>query len=102
MLRSHYVVLPKRSCGSSTGQGERASVERLFVVGRLQNAVEIGNVKWEKKTNVSSCSSRLMLVKANNALKSATVIPVVYDDTYPNSVGCHPSASFHLIEQELR
>jgi hypothetical protein len=64
MLRFHYVVLPKRSCGSSTGQGERASVERPFVAGRLQDTIGIGNVKWGKTTtNVSSCSSRLMLVE---------------------------------------
>src|SRR6266567_4789689 len=48
MLRSHYVVLPKRSCGSSTGRGERASVERPFVAGRLQGTVGIGDVKWGK------------------------------------------------------
>jgi hypothetical protein len=51
MLRFHYVVLPKRSCGSSTGQGERARVERPFVAGRLQDTISIGNVKWEKNND---------------------------------------------------
>jgi hypothetical protein len=48
MLRSHYVVLPKQSCGSSTGQEETASVERPFVAGRLQDTIGIGNFKWGK------------------------------------------------------
>jgi hypothetical protein len=48
MLRSHYVSLPKQNCGSSTGQGERASVERPFVAGHLQDTIDIGNVKWGK------------------------------------------------------
>jgi hypothetical protein len=51
MLRFHYVVLPKRSCGSSTGQGERASVERPFVAGRLQDTIGIANIKWGKNNN---------------------------------------------------
>jgi len=64
MLRSHYVVLPKRSCGSSTGQGERASVERPFVAVRLHDTIGIGNVKrGEIATNGLSCTSPLMLVE---------------------------------------
>ena len=47
MLPSHYVVLPKKSCGSSTGQEERASIERLFVAGHLKDTIGIGNVMWD-------------------------------------------------------
>jgi hypothetical protein len=38
-LQFLYVVLPKQSFGWSTGQGERASVERPFAAGHLHDAV---------------------------------------------------------------
>ena len=43
MLRFQYVVLPKRSYGSSTGQGGRASAERPIAAGHLQDSFRIGN-----------------------------------------------------------
>ena len=46
MLRFHYVVPPKRSCDSSTGQGERANFERPFVDGHLQDRVGLGHERW--------------------------------------------------------
>ena len=45
MLRSHYVVLPKRSYDSSTDQGEKARVERPVVTGRLQKKIDIDEVR---------------------------------------------------------
>jgi hypothetical protein len=37
-----YDVLSERSYDSSTGQGERASVEHPIVVGHLHDIVELG------------------------------------------------------------
>ena len=45
MLQSLYVVLPKQSFGSSTGQVERAIVECHFANGHLQVAVGLSNEK---------------------------------------------------------
>jgi hypothetical protein len=42
MLRFPCVEPSERSCDSSTGQGERASVERPVLAGHLQNAVGLG------------------------------------------------------------
>jgi hypothetical protein len=50
-----YVVLPKQSFGSSTGQGERASVERPFAAGHLHDAVSLANERRVQKTDVSFC-----------------------------------------------
>jgi hypothetical protein len=54
ILQSHCVGLSERSCGLSTGRGERASVEPLVVAGHLQDAVGLGNemLKWSEMTNV--------------------------------------------------
>jgi hypothetical protein len=51
MLQFLYVVLPKQSFGSSTDQGETASVARPFAAGHLHDAVSlgIGNERWLKK-----------------------------------------------------
>jgi hypothetical protein len=43
MLQFLYVVLPKQNFGSSTGQEERASVERPFAADHLHDAVSLGN-----------------------------------------------------------
>ena len=60
-LQIHYVVLPKQRCGSSTGQGERASLEHPVVVGHLQDNVSLGKeIDGEKTTHVSSYSIRLI------------------------------------------
>jgi len=50
-------VLPKQSFGSSTGQGERASVECPFAAGHLHdaNVVSLGNERWVQKTDISFC-----------------------------------------------
>jgi hypothetical protein len=42
MLRFLYVVLSERSFDSSTGQGERASVEPPIAVVHLQDLVGLG------------------------------------------------------------
>jgi hypothetical protein len=47
MLQFRCVVLPERSCGSLTGQGEKASVERPVAAGRLQNTVSLSE-EWGK------------------------------------------------------
>ena len=43
MLPFHCVVLPKRSCDSSMGQGERANFERPSADGHLQDNVGLGH-----------------------------------------------------------
>ena len=48
-----YVVLPRQSFGSSTGQGERASAEHPFAAGHLHDAVSLGNERWVQKTDVA-------------------------------------------------
>jgi hypothetical protein len=55
------VVLSEQSYDSSTGQGERASVERPFVAGHLQDTSVSATKGGGKATNVSSCSFRLTL-----------------------------------------
>ena len=45
MLQFQIVVLQKRSCDSSTGQGGRASVERPIGAGHLQDTLNVGNEK---------------------------------------------------------
>ena len=55
ILQSHYVELSEQSFDSSTGQGERASVELPIAAGHLQVAVGLGNEMLEchEMTNVS-------------------------------------------------
>jgi hypothetical protein len=48
MPQFRYVVLPKRSCGSQTGQVGRASAERPIAAGHLQDTFRIGNERWEQ------------------------------------------------------
>jgi hypothetical protein len=54
-LWSHYVELSERSFDSSTGQGERASVELPVVAGHLQDIVGLSNEMLRRlgMTNVS-------------------------------------------------
>jgi hypothetical protein len=59
MLRFRYVVLSKRSRGSSTGQVAKASVERPIAVGHLEDNIGFGNEGKTNLTNVSFYSSRL-------------------------------------------
>jgi hypothetical protein len=42
------------------GQGETASVEPPFAARHLQNTIGLGNERGRERTNVSSCSFRLM------------------------------------------
>ena len=53
-MQFQLVVPPKRSCGSSTDQGRRATAERPFAAGHLQDAIGHGDEVWRKITNVSS------------------------------------------------
>jgi hypothetical protein len=43
MMRFLYVVLSERSFDSTTGQGERASVEPPIAVVHLQDIIALGN-----------------------------------------------------------
>ena len=43
MLRSHCVVPSEQSRDSLTGQGQRASVERLVAAGHLKHTIGLGN-----------------------------------------------------------
>ena len=54
MQRSLYVVLSEQSIGLSTGQGGRATAERPFAAGHLQDVIGHGDEVWRKITNVSS------------------------------------------------
>ena len=58
MLQSHYVELSERSRDLSTGQEERAIVERPDAAGHLGDTVGLNN-KRGGKTNASSCLFRL-------------------------------------------
>ena len=48
MQQFHYVVLSERSFGSSTGQGEKASVEPPIAAVHLHYIVELGNELWRE------------------------------------------------------
>jgi hypothetical protein len=61
MLQFHRVELSERSCDSSTGQGERASIERYIAAGPLRDTVSLSNERWGNETNVSSRSLLLTL-----------------------------------------
>jgi hypothetical protein len=52
MPRFHYVVLSKQGCDSSTGQGEKASIEHPFAAGHLQDTVSLGNEGRKKQQTV--------------------------------------------------
>ena len=43
MLHFYGVVISEQSCGSLTGQGEKASVERHIAAGHLQDTVVSGS-----------------------------------------------------------
>ena len=99
MLRFLYVAISKQSFDSSTDQGERASVERPFAAGRLQNTIGLGNQREERKTNVSF---RLMLGEERQRPHVSLSGTIFARDTYPNSVRCHPSVPFHLMGKVFR
>jgi hypothetical protein len=59
--QSRYVVLSERSCDSSTGQGERASVELPVGAGHLQDAIGLSNEmlsddeRFTRSTSLAVC-----------------------------------------------
>ena len=59
MLQSHYVELSERSRDLSTGQEEKAIVERPVAAGHLGDTVGLNNERWGGKTNASSYLFRL-------------------------------------------
>ena len=71
MLRFLHVVNSKRCYGSSTDQGELATVEHRFSAGHLQNTgrSESQRRKVGGTTNVSSCWFRLMLGEERERLQ---------------------------------
>jgi hypothetical protein len=84
------------------GQGERASVERLFAAGHLQSTLSISNESWEGTTNGSSCLFYLTL--AEDRLRSQVSMGNTYfaRDTYPNPVEYHPLTPRDLTDPSLR
>jgi hypothetical protein len=105
MLRFHDVVPSKRSCGSSTDQEERASVEHPVAVGHLQDTVSLGLSATKcrgKTTNVLSCSSRLRFGEEQLRNQVSTVDAYFVRDTYPNLAEYYPLAPFHLEGTVLR
>ncbi len=76
MMRFHYVVPSKRSCGSSTGQGGRANAEPPFAAGHLQDTIGHGDEVWRKVTNVSSCLFHLTFGEEQLQTQSAWLTPV--------------------------
>jgi hypothetical protein len=101
MPRFHYVVLSKQRCDSSTGQGERASVEHLFAAGHLQDTVSLGK-RWEETTNGSSCLFYLTLAEERLRSQVSTGNTYFVGDTYPNPVECCPLRPRDLAEPSLR
>ena len=99
MLQFHHVVLPKRSCGSSTGQGERASVERPFAVDHLQDTVSLGNEGQGERTNASSCLFRLTLGEECLRPQVNTSNNCFAQVTYPNRFEYYPVMPHDLTEQ---
>ena len=79
MLQFPCVVLLKQSYDSPTNQGETASVELPFEAGHLQNTVILGNGmgRREKQQTFHLVHFVKCLVKSDNALKSAKVVPVL-------------------------
>ena len=61
MLQFHCVVLSEQSCDSSTGQGERASVELPIAAGHLQDTVGLSNEmlgddeRFTRSTSLAVC-----------------------------------------------
>jgi hypothetical protein len=100
MLRFLYVVLSRRSFDSSTDQGETASVERPFAAGRLQNTVGLG--KERENREATNVSFGLMLGEERQRPHVSLGDTFFARDTYPNSVRCHPSVPFHLMEKVFR
>ena len=60
MLQFHCIVLSEQSCGSSMGQGQKASVERPIAAGHLQDIVSLiskmlgDNERFTLTTSLSS------------------------------------------------
>jgi hypothetical protein len=67
MLRFLYAVLPKQSFDSSTGQGDRANVERPFATGRLHDAVSLrkDSERWVEKQTFHSVDFMYLMMKSD-------------------------------------
>ena len=102
MLQFRCVVLPEQSCGSSTGQGETASVERPVATGRLQNDLSLRDETRGNTTNVSSCSNRLTLREVRLRIQVSTGDICSPSDTYPNPLEYRPSTLCHLNKQIVK
>jgi hypothetical protein len=102
MPRFHYVVLSKQRCDSSTGQGEKASVERPFVAGYLQDTLSLGNGRREDTTNGSSCLFYLTLAEERLRPQVSTGNTYFAGDTYPNPVEYYPLTPRDLIEPSVK
>jgi hypothetical protein len=99
MLQFLYVVLPKQSFGSSTGQGERASVERPFAAGRLHDAVSLGQREMDSKTDVSFCLFHVTLDEERLRPPSEPGDTCFAQKSYLNPVECYPLMPHDLTEQ---
>jgi len=88
MLQFQRVVLSEQSCDLSTGQGERASIERYIAAGHLrdtvQDTVSLSNERWVNETNVSSRSLLLTLGEERLRNRVSTGDTSSGRDTYPN------------------
>ena len=101
-LQFRCVVLPKRSCGSSMGRGERASVERPTAAGRLQETVGLGDERQRKSTNVSFCSFRLTFGEERLRTQVSMRDTCSARDTYTSPVECYRLKPCHLTEHVFR
>ncbi len=92
-------MLPKQSFGSSTGRGEKATVERRFAAGHLHDAVSLGIEIWVQKTDVSFYLFHLTLDEERLRMsESARAMPVLRK-TYLNPVEYCPLMTHDLTEQ---
>ena len=98
MLQFLYVVLPKQSFDSSTGQGERASVGRPFADRHLHDPVSLCNGRWVEIQTFRFVYFMQLLMKSDYDPTSARVI-AVSRKTYLNSVEYYPLMPRDLTEQ---
>ena len=101
ILEILYTVPPKQSFGSSTGQAERATVERSFATDHLHDAISLGNKRWIEKTDVSICLFHVILDEEQlRPPRSARVKPASREKAYLNRVEYYPLTPHGLMGRQ--
>ena len=76
MLRFHYVVLPKKKHGSSTGPEGKAGVVPPFSAGRLLDYISHGDGRWGNQQTLRLVYFIQCLVECDYDMMSVQVLPV--------------------------